>query len=241
MQAVILAGGLGTRLGPLTAQVPKPMVPVAGLPYLEHQLRLLESQSIRDVVLLTGYLGAIVEDYFGDGGRVGLSIHYSRETTPLGTGGALRLAAHLLDEQFLVIYGDSYLPIDYRDVARTLDTSGAVGVVVVYDNRLADTSVSNNIAVDAEGLVVRYDKDAAGDADLGFVEAGVLAFRRSVVGLIPEGIASLEKQLFGNLIAARQLRACRTSQRFYDIGTPERLRVFEDYLSHVSHRGGDRR
>jgi mannose-1-phosphate guanylyltransferase len=235
MQAVILAGGLGTRLGSLTAQIPKPMVPVAGVPYLEHQLRLLERQSIRDIVLLTGYLAQVVEGYFGNGSRLGLSIRYSREIAPLGTGGALRLAAHLLDEQFLVIYGDSYLPIDYRDVARTLDDSGAQGVVVVYDNRLADTSVRNNIAVDAEGLVVRYDKDAAADPAMAFVEAGVLAFRRLVVDLIPEGVVSLEKQIFTSLIAARQLRAYPTSQRFYDIGTPERLRIIEEHLSHDHH------
>ena len=147
MQAVILAGGLGTRLGPITARVPKPMVPVAGVPYLEHQLRLLERQSIRNVVVLTGYLGNMVEEYFGDGRRLGLSIRYSRENTPLGTGGALRLAAQLLDEQFLVIYGDSYLAIDYRDVAQSLAVSGATGLVVVYDNRLADTSVRNNICL----------------------------------------------------------------------------------------------
>lgn len=232
MQAVILAGGLGTRLGAITAQVPKPMVPVAGVPYLEHQFRMLARQSIRDVVVLTGYLGHILEDYFGDGRRVGLSIQYSRETTPLGTGGALRLAAHLLDEEFLVFYGDSYLPIDYQDVARSLATSGSTGLVVVYDNRMADTSVRNNIAVDREGFVVRYDKEAVNDARLEFVEAGILAFRRSVIGLIPEGIVSLEKDVYSNLIASRQLRAYQTPERFYDIGTPDRLRAFEEYLSH---------
>ncbi len=235
MQAVILAGGLGTRLGPLTARTPKPMVPVAGVPYLEHQLRLLRRQSIDEVVLLTGYLGQIVEDHFGDGGRLGLSIRYSRETTPLGTGGALRLAAKLLYEQFLVIYGDSYLPIDYRDVAHALDISSAVGLVVAYDNGLSDTSVRNNISVDADGSVLRYDKDAVNDPTLAFVEAGVLAFRRSVIRLIPEGVVSLEQQVFPQLIAARQLRAYQTSQRFYDIGTPERLCVFEEYLAHDHH------
>jgi NDP-sugar pyrophosphorylase family protein len=235
MQAVILAGGLGTRLGPITATIPKPMVPVAGVPYLEHQLRLLERQSIRDVVLLTGYLGHIVEEYFGDGSRFGLRIHYSREAIPLGTGGAVRLAAPLLQDQFLIIYGDSYLPVDYRDVARSLNASGTIGLVVVYDNRLADTSVRNNIAVDTQGLVVRYDKEAENDTALAFVEAGVLAFRRSVVSLIPEGQASLEKQVFASLIAARQLRAYKTSQRFYDIGTPERVRIIEEFLSHDHH------
>lgn len=235
MQAVILAGGLGTRLGSVTEKIPKPMVAVAGAPYLEHQLRLLRRQEIRSVLVLTGYLGQIVEDYFGDGHRLGLSIRYSRETTPLGTGGALRLAASMLEEQFLVIYGDSYLSIDYRDVARSLELAPAAGLVVVYDNRLADTSVRNNIAVDPDGFVIQYDKEAVGDAALAFVEAGLLAFRRSVVDLISEGIVSLEKEIFPKLIAARQLRAYQTTQRFYDIGTPERRRVIEEYLSHDHH------
>ncbi len=87
MQAVILAGGLGTRLRPVTVTIPKPMVPVAGAPYLEHQLRLLAEQKIRDVLVLTGYLGEQVEEYFGDGARLGLRMTYSREPSPLGTGG----------------------------------------------------------------------------------------------------------------------------------------------------------
>src|SRR5450432_2485472 len=102
MQAVILAGGLGTRLWPLTKTVPKPMVPVAGAPYLEHQLRLLEKQGIRDILLLTGYLGEQIEEHFGDGSRLGLRIAYSREETPVGTGGALRLAQGLLADSFLL-------------------------------------------------------------------------------------------------------------------------------------------
>src|SRR5687767_14814332 len=134
MQAVILAGGLGTRLGPITRAVPKSMVPVAGRPYLEHQLRLLQQQGITDVVLLTGYLGEQIEACFGDGRAWGLSVRYSREAVPQGTGGALRDAAGQLAESFLLIYGDSYLPIDYTAVGRRLADSSALGVAVVYDN-----------------------------------------------------------------------------------------------------------
>jgi NDP-sugar pyrophosphorylase family protein len=121
-------------------------------------------------------------------------------------------------------------------VTRSFEASRAAGLVVIYNNRLADTSVRNNIAVDADGFVVRYDKEALDDAELDFVEAGVLAFRRSVVALIPEGCISLEKQVFGELIAARQLYSYQTSRRFYDIGTPERLRIFEEYLAHDYHK-----
>ncbi len=220
---MILAGGLGTRLRPLTITVPKPMVPVGGTPYLEFQLRLLRQQSITDIVLLTGYLGEQIEEYFGDGSNFGLSIRYSREQQPLGTGGALREAGPLLSDSFLVIYGDSYLPIEYGDVLEMLAASPAQGVVTVYDNRAEDTGVTNNISLDPEGFVTNYDKDNPDDLDLRYVEAGVLALRREVVQEIPHGKVSLEQQVFPNLIGRRELKGFVTTQRFYDIGTPERL------------------
>jgi mannose-1-phosphate guanylyltransferase len=234
MQAVILAGGLGTRLLPLTEAIPKPMVSVAGVPYLEHQLRLLAEQDIRDVLLLTGYLGEQIEAHFGDGSRMGLRIAYSRESSPLGTGGALREARDKLEHAFLIIYGDSYLPIAYREAFEHLIATGAEGLVVVYDNSLADTSVKNNIDLDDGGRVARYEKDSPDR--LSYVEAGVLALRRSVVDLMPtEGAVSLEKEIFPKLIARRQLAAFVTRQRFYDIGTPDRLRLIETVLAHDSH------
>jgi mannose-1-phosphate guanylyltransferase len=230
MQAVILAGGLGTRLWPLTKTVPKPMVPVGGKPYLEHQLRVLHDQGIRDILLLTGYLGEQIEEYFGYGDGLGLTIQYSREQSPLGTGGALREARTKLAEAFLLIYGDSYLPIDYTAALGQLEQAATQGLVVVYDNRLADTSVKNNIDVDADRFVTRYDKDSP-DV-LPYVEAGVLAFRRDIVDLIaPEGAVSLEKEIFPKLIAGRQLVAHITRERFYDIGTPDRLKLIEELLA----------
>lgn len=228
MQAVILAGGLGTRLGDITKAIPKPMVPVAGKPYLERQLDELRRQGVTDIVLLTGYLGEQIEAHFGDGRRFGLTVRYSREASPLGTGGALRNAEAQLAPEFLLIYGDSYLPIDYPAVLRHLATDpNAVGVAVVYDNR-ESTTVPNNIALDASGYVARYAKDAPQTPDLAYVEAGVLAFRKSVLVALPAtGAASLEKDAFPDLIAARKLLGYPTKQRFYDIGTPERLAAIE--------------
>jgi mannose-1-phosphate guanylyltransferase len=232
MQAVILAGGLGTRLWPLTKQMPKPMVPVAGAPYLEHQLRLLAKQSITDVVLLTGYLGSQIEEHFGNGAPLQLHIRYSREPHPLGTGGALREARHLLAELFLLIYGDSYLPINYVEVAEHLAISEAMGVMVVYRDPTGETNVRSNVALDELGLVSRYDKAGVGDPQLRYVEAGVLAFRRALLNLIPpHDPVSLEQQVFPLLIERRQLLGMPTSQRFYDIGTPERLKAIEAFLA----------
>ena len=233
---MILAGGLGTRLWPITRAIPKPMVPVAGAPFLEHQLKLLQRQGITDILLLTGYFGEQIEDYFGNGLKSGLSIRYSRETTPRGTAGALRQAAELLAEQFLLMYGDSFLPICYVDVLDAHRDSRAEGLVVVCDNRMADTDVPSNIALDEHAFVVRYDKDNPGDPQLTHVEAGVLGFSRSIVELIPEGFVSLERHLYPKLILRHQLVAYQTQQRFYDIGTPARLGVIEAFLSHDHHQ-----
>jgi len=231
MQAVILAGGLGTRLGPLTRTIPKPMAPVAGAPYLEHQLHLLRQQSFRDVLLLTGYLGEQIESYFGSGKELGLRIRYSRERRPLGTGGALREARTLLDESFLLMYGDSLLPIQYAVATRRLKDSAALGVIVAYRDAARETTVPPNVAIDRSGLVTRYDKTAAGDPALEYIEAGVSCFRREVLDLVPDGgPVSFEQSVFPRLIDRRQLAGLPTRQRFYDIGTPERLRALEEYL-----------
>jgi len=228
MQAVILAGGLGTRLGDLTKQVPKPMVRVAGKPYLEHQLAELRRQGLTDILVLTGYLGNQIESHFKDGSQFELSIRYSREVTPQGTGGALRDATLLLADEFVVIYGDSYLPIDYAAVlARLADHPAAVGVAVVYDNT-ESTTVQNNIALDDSHYVTRYAKETPQTPDLRYVESGVLAFRREVVDFLPTGRpVSLEKDAFPALIKLRRLLGFVTRQRFYDIGTPDRLAAIE--------------
>ena len=145
----------------------------------------------------------------------------------------MRLAAPLLSDLFLLIYGDSYLPIDYRQVLNLLRSRRATGLVVVYDNQLEDTSVRNNIALDSDDAVTRYDKSGVSPR-LRYVEAGVLAFRKEVVDRLPEhGAVSLEQEIFPRLIADHDLIAFRTRQRFYDIGTPERLAVIEKLLSHA--------
>jgi NDP-sugar pyrophosphorylase family protein len=237
MQAVILAGGLGTRLGSLTRRMPKPMIPVAGVPYLEHQLRFLARQSFRDVLLLTGYLGEQIENYFANGSRFGLRVRYAREVQPQGTGGALRDARRHIAETFLLLYGDSLLPIEYAAAGRRLKDSAALGFIVVYRDPAGETTVHPNVALDRSGLVTRYDKTAPADTGLEYVEAGVSCFRRDVIDLLPgSGPGSFEQCCFPPLIERRQLAALPTSQRFYDIGTPERLRVIEEYLRMPSER-----
>ena len=161
---------------------------------------------------------------------MGLQIAYSREATPVGTGGALRLARHLLADSFLLINGDSYLPINYTIPLRKLENSDAEGLLVIYDNRQADTTVKCNVDIDDSFHVTRYEKDCPDP--LSYVEAGVLAFRRSMVDLIPaDGAVSLEKEIFPRLIGCRRLIAHVTTERFYDIGTPDRLKVIGELLT----------
>jgi len=228
MQTVILAGGLGTRLRPITEQIPKPMVEVNGRPFLEYILRHMAGQGFDRILLLVGYLGSQIEAYFGDGSRFGVSIDYSFEDRPLGTGGALRQALAKLDNRFLLLYGDSFLPIDYRQVSNAFSQSAfdGDGLLVVYQNHDNDTGVPSNVALNRGRHVIRYEKGARGSG-LGFVDAGALCLRSRVLQEFSLGEAmSLEHVVFPMLIARHQLDGFITEQRFFDIGTPERLREF---------------
>src|SRR2546430_15927823 len=132
----ILAGGMATRLRPLTERVPKVLLPVAGKPFLAHQLELLQSQGISRVVLCVGYLGEMIERDFGDGRAWGVRLEYSFDGPALlGTGGALQKALPLLGEHFFVLYGDSYLPIDFLPVAECFQRSGKLGLMTVFHNQ----------------------------------------------------------------------------------------------------------
>ena len=230
MQAVILAGGLGTRLRPLTEKVPKVMVPVSGEPFLLHLLQLLKSQGINDIVLCIGHLGQQVKGFFGNGEALGMNLIYSEEKGKLlGTAGALKQAQNLLDDYFLVINGDTYLPTDYREVERAFLRRGKKALMVVYDNR-DDTEVRNNVALDDDLIVRKYDKGNP-DSNLKYVEAGVLALKKEVLNLLKEGDSvSLEAGLYPGLIRQGEMVAYIARQRFYDIGLPEQIRILEEFL-----------
>ncbi len=235
MQVVILAGGLGTRLRPLTRMVPKPMVPVAGRPFLERQVEFLARQGFQRFLLLTGYLGEQIEAHFGDGSRVGVAMRYAREEEPLGTGGGLRRSLPDLEERFLLIYGDSFLPEDYPAIGRKLKAGDAEGVMVVYDDSAGDTSVQPNVALGPSGKVSRYQKGANG-GDLRFIEAGVVALRSVAVARLPEaGPVALERELYPELARQGLLEAFVTEERFFDMGTPAGLERAERYFRGRDH------
>jgi NDP-sugar pyrophosphorylase family protein len=224
LQAVILAGGLGTRLRPFTDQVPKAMVPVCGRPFLEHQILLLKSQAIVEILLLVGHRAQQIQDYFGDGSGHGVRISYSREGAPLGTGGAIRLAGRKLHRNFLLLNGDTFLPINYQGVVeRFLDLQPWGLVVACLGN---DSNVKPNLTVSRDMRVI----DAAG-TDPSHVNAGAMIFSDRILELIPEAQTfSLDKDLFPKLIARNALCVYETQIRYFDMGTLEGLKKLEVFL-----------
>ncbi len=233
MQAVILAGGLGTRFRPLTLETPKPMIPVMGKPYLEYQLQYLKRYNITNILLCVGYLGEKIQSHFGDGKSRSMCIKYSFENSPLGTGGALKNAESYLDDCFYLIYGDSFLPINYPSIERHYLEADKEVLMVLYDNR-NNTSVPNNVSLDDRGMVIKYEKEARNSL-LQYVDAGVLTLKREVLDSIhPEKNVSLEQEILPDSIARQECAGFVTQERFYDIGTPERLKHFETYLKESS-------
>jgi N-acetyl-alpha-D-muramate 1-phosphate uridylyltransferase len=212
MQCVILAGGRGTRLGPLTEDLPKALVDVAGRPFLEYQLELLRTGGVSEIVLCVGYLGSVVERTIGDGSRLGLSIRYSFDgSEPLGTAGAVRKALPLLGESFLVTYGDALLTVDHSAVARAHASSGlpALMTVLLNENRYAPS----NAVVDG-GLVVAYGKTPT-PQNARWIDYGLLGFDRAAIEHSTD--ADLEPVL-AKLADERQLVAYEVGERFYEIG-----------------------
>ncbi len=225
MQVAILAGGLGTRLRPITEKVPKPMVPVAGQPFLHWQLSDLKEQGFRRVLLLVAYLGEQVEQHFGDGRRFGLELEYCYEPEPLGTGGALKNALAQLDTEFILLNGDSFLKAPLSEMVRKFGGGDFEAMVSVYDNH-DPVPVIPNLKV-REGRVVEYEKDAGEARGFDRIDSGIYVMKRHLLEGRSESRFMLA-DLWPPLIAAGRLGAFEVNERFYDIGTVDRLREFEE-------------
>jgi NDP-sugar pyrophosphorylase family protein len=228
VQAAILAGGLAMRLRPLTANLAKAMLPIAGKPFLEHQLGLLRGCGIRDIVVCVGYLGGQLESYFGDGANFGVHLAYSREGDTLrGTGGALRQAEPLLAEDFVVLYGDSYLPLDYADLFRHARRSSLPATMVVYRNQ--DRWDRSNVLVIHDRVAV-YSKGARRPG-MAYIDAGATVLRKSTLAMLPEqspvGLHVLQQELATKGL----LGAYQSPERFYEIGSFSGLAELEQMLA----------
>jgi NDP-sugar pyrophosphorylase family protein len=233
VQCVILAGGLGTRMQPLTNSIPKALVPVAGKPFVDHQLRWLAGQGVRDVVFCIGYRGEQLRGYVGDGSRWRVSVRYVDEGEELrGTGGALRLAVDegVLDDACLVLNGDSYLPIEIAPIWKAFRESGARALMVVFRN---ENRWDASNAVYADGRIVLYDKRSAGQRpELKWIDYGLAALTRDLArDRIAPGETSDLADLFHELSLDGELAGFEVSERFYEVGSQEGLRELANYLS----------
>jgi NDP-sugar pyrophosphorylase family protein len=223
----ILAGGLATRLRPITATIPKSLVAVAGRPFIEHQLEQLAREGIHRVVLCVGHLGEMVRDVVGDGARFGLRVDYSFDGPKLlGTGGALRQALPLLGDPFFVLYGDSYLPIPFAPVAETFLRSGKLGLMTVYRN---EGSYDASNVVFADGNILVYDKKAKGP-EMRHIDYGLELLKPAAFEPFADREAFDLADLLKDLLARDQLGGHEITTRFYEIGSHAGLEELDTLL-----------
>jgi NDP-sugar pyrophosphorylase family protein len=228
MQAVILAGGLGTRLGEVTKTMPKAMVPVLNKPFMERQIAMLRENGIEDYVILVAHMADQITDHFGDGSKFGVRIRYSNEGEKLlDTAGAIRHALPLLQDSFFLTFGDSYLNLPYRRIWNDFQATDRQALMVVYrnDNQF-DTS---DIAVDGD-TVTAYQKSPPLPG-ASYINHGLMILRRDCIVALPPGERISLQQFFQPIVAQGQLMAWETSERFYEIGSPSGLAELESVLT----------
>jgi MurNAc alpha-1-phosphate uridylyltransferase len=251
MQMVILAGGLASRMRPLSEVVPNPLISVEGRPFLAYQLDLLRANGIHRVLLCVGHLAHKVKAYFGAGEAFGVAIQYSEDgPRPLGTAGALRKARRLLDDTFFVMHGDTYLVIQYPRIWSYFHRFERQGLLVLNAKRLVPRGLSRarrlrsraattrtgraqSLATCAvhDGLVTRY---RSGNLDVAFSDAGLSVLRKDALSLIPARRRLDLPVLFNRLAKAGQLLALRTESGPHSIGSYAGLSEFRRYIAAMS-------
>jgi NDP-sugar pyrophosphorylase family protein len=223
---VILAGGLATRLRPITEKIPKSLVPVAGEPFLAHQLKLLHARGIRRAVLCIGHLGEMIQRDFGDE-KFGVKLDYSFDGEKLlGTGGALKRALPKLGEEFFVLYGDSYLPIDYAPITEFFHRSGKLGLMTVYRN---EGKYDTSNVVFADGEIKIYDKKNR-PPEMRHIDYGLSLFKARAFENFPDNALFDLADVMQKLVRENQLAGYEAPERFYEMGSPAGLTELENLL-----------
>lgn len=226
IQVAILVGGQGTRLKPITEQIPKPMVTILDRPFLHILLEMLQDKGFSKFLFLSGYLCDVVSNYFGNGSKFGFDIKYSVEPKLLGTGGGLKNAENLLEDEFLLINGDTFLELDYTNFIDFSRNNEALIDILCYVGDTYD-DIKYNLKLDLDNKISAYSKINSQDK-FNAVDAGVYYIKKKVLPLIKTRSSSLENEIFPLLINAKQLAGFATKTKFYDIGTIERLANFRN-------------
>lgn len=224
----ILAGGLATRLRPLTQTIPKALVSINEEPFIHHQLRLLHRHGIREIVLCVHYLGEMIEQHLGNGRQFGVNIRYSYDgDTPYGTAGAIKKALSFLGENFFVLYGDSYLDCDYQSIQQHFMQSKQQGLMTVFHNQ-GQWDISN--VEYANGNIIAYDKKNI-TPRMHHIDYGVGLFKQSAFQIVPDHEPYDLALLYQSLLKNQQLAAFEVSERFYEVGSFAGIKELEYYLS----------
>ena len=230
LPVAILAGGLATRLRPITTSIPKALVEVAGEPFIAHQLRYLKAQGITEIVLCTGYLGEMIEAVVKDGAAFGVKVTYSPDGEKLlGTGGALRQALPLLGEEFFILYGDSFLPVDFKAVEDDFHQSQQPALMTVLKN---DDRWDKSNVIFKEGQIVEYNK-AENKPDMKFIDYGLGVIKKSVLQAYPANEVFDLATVYHQLSITGQLAGHEVHERFYEIGSFEGLKETEEFLKRI--------
>lgn len=227
LPVAILAGGLATRLSPLTGQMPKSLIDVAGQPFIVRQLNLLRRSGLTNVVLCLGYLGEQIQKEVGDGQPLGLHVRYVFDGPKfLGTGGALRNTLPMLGDAFFVLYGDSYLECDYLAVEKAFYKSGCLGLMAVFKNM--DQWDKSNIIFEKEQILA-YDKKNH-IPEMKYIDYGLGVLRAEAFRDFPLDVPFDLVEVYQNLLSRNQLAGFEVNERFYEIGSPTGLKETREYI-----------
>jgi len=234
MKAVILAGGLGTRLRSIVHDRPKAMAEFNARPFLEYQLLMLKKNEVTNIVLCVGYKFQLIRDYFQQGDRLGLSIEYAVEDKPLGTAGAIKNAERFLDSPFLVFNGDSFLDIDlepFLQFHHKKNNNDSRYVASIVTTRTAEAKAYGSISTDSYQAILKFEEKRDGDGPR-TINAGVYACLPALLDFIPKNEhSSIERDTFPRILEGGfHLYAYPVSDHFIDIGTPAGYARFTDYI-----------
>tara|TARA_Y100000310_G_scaffold338314_1_gene427610 strand:- start:4406 stop:5104 length:699 start_codon:yes stop_codon:yes gene_type:complete len=227
-QAFVLAGGKGERLKPLTNDIPKPLVKVKGKPIIEYCVELLAKHGVKEIILGVGHMHEQIQEYFGDGSKYGISIVYSVETEPLGTGGALKQAEVMLNDKFFMLNGDNIANFDLTEQAKTHNEKNATATLSLAE--VEDVSSYGVAKLENEKIIEFVEKPSQEEAPSNFVNAGCYVIEKTALSLMPDDFNLIEKTMFPKLAEQGKLFGFKHQGYWFTTDTIERIEKAEKEL-----------
>lgn len=226
MKAIILAGGLGTRLRPLTENIPKPLLPIKGKPIIEHAILNFKKHGITDVILSIGYRADLIKEYFGDGSKWGMKIEYCVEDEPLGTGGAIRKAAEIAGERFLVINGDNLADFNWQEIINTHERNEAKITLALFP--VEDVTQYGIAELEGEKIKRFVEKPKLEEAPSNLNNAGGYVMEKEVLNMLPPGFCMIERDCFEKISPQGKIFSCCHNGQWFPTDTLEKYYQAEE-------------